>query len=371
MTNTKFVSVIPDHNKPALSKGQKQFNLLIKQIEKRRMQLGLWETVTPTFQKRYTNDLLPLEQMFIDLQIQLVHYLDQACEQKDLNKKERHKVSALITDLTGGLVCENEELKAIYNKHSKTDYDSETAAEINGMKSMLETMLDVELGDNLEIDSPEALLRHAHAHMQQRQAEEAAAIEAQQTHRAKPKKSPKQIAAEARAQEEQAKISLSIREVYRKLASALHPDREADPKERERKTKLMQSVNEAYSKNNLLHLLELQLELEHIDQNSINNLSEDRLKHYNKILKEQVHELNLEIKYVENRFRHSYRMDPFISLSPRTVLKILAEDIASLQGSIQSLKNDLISFTEIKQLKLWLKTLRVRQTRSSFEPFPF
>ncbi|WP_262471530.1 J domain-containing protein, partial [Clostridioides difficile] len=85
---------------------------------------------------------------------------------------------------------------------------------------------------------------------------------------------------EAREQEEQAQISLSIREVYRKLASALHPDRETDPQERDRKTRLMQRVNEAYDKNNLLQLLELQLELDHIDQRSINHISEARLTHY-------------------------------------------------------------------------------------------
>ena len=51
-------------------------------------------------------------------------------------------------------------------------------------------------------------------------------------------------------------MSQSIREVYRKLAGALHPDRESDPQERERKTALMQRVNQAYAKNNLLQLLD-------------------------------------------------------------------------------------------------------------------
>jgi hypothetical protein len=53
-----------------------------------------------------------------------------------------------------------------------------------------------------------------------------------------------------------------------------HPDREPDPHERERKTALMQRANHAYGKNDLLKLLELQLELEHIDQPAYTTLDD-------------------------------------------------------------------------------------------------
>ncbi|WP_349608088.1 J domain-containing protein [Cupriavidus sp. DF5525] len=369
--NHQSVSIAPDHNRPILSKGQKTFNSLIKQIEKRRMRLRAWETVTPSFQQRYVNDLLPLEQTLTDLQIRMVHRLDRAYEQKELTKAERRKLAAVITDLAGPLAGEDDGLKAIYNKYSATDYDSETAAEIDGMKSMLEAVLGVELGDDLDISSPEELLQHAQAHIQQRQAEEATEAVAREARRAKRKKSPRQLAAEARAQEEQAQISLSIREVYRKLASALHPDREADPQERDRKTKLMQRVNEAYNKNNLLQLLELQLELEHIDQHSINHISEDRLKHYNKILKEQICELDQEILHVETAFRYSYGIEPFEALSPDTVLRNLAADIKDLRLNIRALEHDLAAFEDIKNLKGWLKTFkRKRLTKTVLAPVP-
>ncbi len=47
--------------------------------------------------------------------------------------------------------------------------------------------------------------------------------------------------------------------------AVLHPDREPDEAERVRKTELMQRVNEAYSKKDLLQLVALQLEIEQID----------------------------------------------------------------------------------------------------------
>lgn len=374
-TNRQHVSIAPDHNRTKLSQGQRTFNSLIKQIEKRRVRLRDWETITPTFQQQYVNEYLPLEQTSNGLQIRMVHCLDRAYARKELTKAERRKLADVIAEMAVSMVEEDDSLKAIYNKYSSSDYDDEAAADILGMKSMLEAVLGVELGDDVDLTSPEDLLQRAHSHMQQQQADAAAQSaerEAEQeVRRAKRKKSPKQLAAEARAQEEQAQITLSIREIYRKLASALHPDREPDPQERERKTKLMQRVNEAYNKNNLLQLLELQLELEHIDQHSIDHLSEDRLKHYNKILKEQVHELDEQIRHVESAFRHSYGMDPFASLSPDKPLRMLASDIKELQLNIRELEHDLVAFENIKNVKLWLKTFKRARPDPVFDMMPF
>jgi hypothetical protein len=371
----RSVSITPDHNKIALSKGQKTFNSLIKQIEKRRKQLRAWETVTPTFQQQYVNELLPLDKTSTTLQIRMVHCLDRAYEQRELTKAERRKMAIVIVNLAGDLIDEDEdedkELKTIYDKYSPTNYDSQIAAKVDGMKSMLETVFGIDLGDDLDLSSSEDLLQRAQAHIQQGQAEWAAKNAERDVQRAKRKKSLKQQAAEARAQEQQAQISLSIREVYRKLASALHPDREIDPQERDRKTRLMQRVNEAYQKNNLLLLLELQLELEHIDQQALDSMSEARLKHYNTILKEQVRELDQEILHVESAFRHAYGIDPFEPVSPDAVLRGLAVDLKELRLNIRILEQDLAAFEDTRNLKLWLKRCKLVPVESDLEFMPF
>ena len=371
----RSVSIAPDRNKPVLSKGQKTFNSLIRQIEKRRRQLRTWETVTPAFQQQYVNELLPLEQTSTALEIRMVHCLDQAYAQKELTRAERRKMAIVIANLAGNLIDEDEdegkELKAIYDKYSPTNYDSKIAEEVGGMKSMIETVFGIDLGDDLDLSSPEDLLQRAEAHMQQSQAQWEAQNAEHEVRRAKRKKSPKQQAAEARAQEQQAQISLSIREVYRKLASALHPDRETDPQERDRKTRLMQRVNDAYQKNNLLQLLELQLELEHIDQHALSSMSEERLKHYNTILKEQVRELDQEIFHVESAFRHAYGIDPFEPVSPDTVLRKLAVDLKGIRLNIQTIEQDIAAFEDIRNLKLWLKRIQVMPATSPFDAMPF
>ncbi|QIE24702.1 molecular chaperone DnaJ [Caballeronia sp. SBC2] len=372
-TNLRSISIASDHNQSNLSKGQKAFNTLIKQIEKRRARLSAWEAALPAFHRKYVSDFAPLEQTSTDLRTKLVHRLDQAYAQKGLTKSERRTIADLISDLAGELVAQSDdpELKTIYNRYSESDFDSEAAAELDDMKSVLEAMLGVELGDDVDMSSPEDVLQRAHAQMEQLQAQDALENQAREARRAKRKKTPRQLAAEAREQVEQAELSLSIREVYRKLASALHPDRETDPQERERKTTLMQRANQAYSKNSLLQLLELQLELEHIDQSVINNIGEDRLKHYNKILKEQVGELDHEILHVENGFKHSYGIPPFIEVSPGTIMRNLAADIFSLQESLHALEHDLLVFDDVKQLKGWLKSVKRSLATPRFDDMLF
>ena len=364
----KTVSIAPERDKPQLSKAQKAFNNLIKLIEKKRKRLASWDAVVPPYQQKYASELLPLLETSVALQIKRVHCLDRVSDQKSLSKTERRIIANLITEWAGELVAGRDDaaLKAIYNKHSHSDYDSEEAAAAQGIKSALEEALNIELGDDLDLNSPEDLLKAAQAQLQEKQMHYDAEQEAREARQAKRKKSVKQLAQEARQQAEQDQVSQSIREVYRKLASALHPDRETDPQERERKTALMQRANQAYGKNNLLQLLELQLELEHIDQSVINNIGEDRLKRYNKILSEQLVELEQEIQYVEGGFRARFDISPFVNVSPANLMRHLASDIVGTQEAIRNLENDLLALDDIKSLKAWLKKMQRQSRRNDF-----
>lgn len=362
-THVKTVNIASGQTQ--LSKGQKAFNALIKQIENKRALLVAWEAAIPPYLQKYTSEMLPLVESSVNMQIEMVHCLDRACEQKGLSKTERRMIQELITELAGDLVGSrnDEALKTIYNKHSHNDYDSEEAADIKRMKSVMEEMLGVELGDDVDWSSPEDVMMRAQAHMKEQMAQEA--------ERPKKKKTAKQLAKEAQQEAEEKQISQSIREVYRKLTSALHPDREPDPQERERKTALMQRANQAYEKNNLLQLLELQLELEHIDQTAINSLSEDRLKHYNKILKEQLAELDQEILHVEGGFMAQFGFSPFARVTPANLMRHLTTDIVSIQQAIRDLKKDLLAFEDIKKLKAWLKNMRRQSEMDYYDDLPF
>ena len=132
----------------------------------------------------------------------------------------------------------------------------------------------------------------------------------------------------------------------------------------------MQRVNQAYDKQNLLQLLELQLEVEQIDQSAINNLSEDRLKHYNTILKDQLTELEQEIFHAESGFRAQFDISRYVAVSPSTIVRDLARDIVSLQFSIRDLERDLLVFDDANATKAWVKHLRRESRMNNFdEPY--
>ncbi len=372
-TPAKTVSIAKGHHASNLSKGQKAFNSLIKQIEKKRARLAAWASAVPPYQQKYASEWVPLIDSLVELRIKLVHCLDDTFGQKGLTKTERRRIADLITDLAGELVAarNDPEMKAIYNRYSRSDYDSEEAADLHGMKFVLEDVLGVELGEDIDLSSPDDILTRAQAKMHEQQAQYDADQQTRQERRAKRTQFAKQLAHEARRQTEKRELSQSIRELYRKLASALHPDRETDPQERHRKTALMQRVNQAYDKNNLLQLLELQLELEHIDQSAINNISEDRLKHYNKILKDQLAELEEEVMHVEGEFRAQFGISPFVDVSPGMILRELAGEIVDLQFLIRDLKRELQVFGDTKQFKTWLKSTRRRSRADGFDDFCF
>ena len=364
-THVKTVCIATSQDPSTLSKQQKAFNTLIKQIEKARAQLVAWETASQAYLEKYSREWVPLVETSQELQVKFVHRLDQASSQPGLTRTERGMIADLIVKLAGELVAARNdgELKAVYNKHSRSDFDSEEAASIKGMKAILEDALGVELGDDLDMSSPEDIMKRAKAQIDEMQAREDAERQAWEERRARRKKSAKQLAKEAQQQAEAQQISQSIREVYRKLASVLHPDRETDPQERDRKTALMKRANLAYDKKDLLQLLELQLELEHIDQASIGQISEERLKHYNTILKDQHIELAQEILHVEGEFKARFGIDPFVRVSPGNIMSHLKNDIRNIQFTLRDLGNDLLALNDIKKFKAWLKEMRRRPVR--------
>jgi hypothetical protein len=345
-----------------LSAAQKKFNSLIKKIDGKKKLLLEWQETIPRYRQRLDSEYEQSWEVYNNHRVTLVNLLDNAYHDKLFKKTDKAKIEQIIVDISLELIAEHDytELKDLYNKYSDSDFDSdqqeqqEAAGQL--MKEMLEGMFGLDIGDELDFSSPEKmqaavqekmLQHHEHLQEQQRRLEEK---------RASRKKTAKQLEKEARQQEEEKNLSKSIQEVFRKLAAVLHPDREQDAQEKERKTKIMQQVNVAYAKKDLLRLLELQLEFEHIDQAHLNNIAADRLKYFNKILQEQLGELEQEIMQIEMPFKMQLEIPPFLSLTPTKLLAQLEFDIKDVQHDISRLEADLVRFQVPANLKTWLKT---------------
>lgn len=171
----------------------------------------------------------------------------------------------------------------------------------------------------------------------------------------KSKKDDKKLERERLREDAAQRAKQSVREIYRKLASALHPDREPDQAQRDRKTLLMQQVNKAYDDGNLLALLELQLAIEQIDHADLAGMSEERVGHFNEVLKEQSRSLDEELSMLTMPFSMIMNWNS-AKLTPQIVSREFSSDLQEQRLLLQQLEADLIEFRDIKRLKAFLKT---------------
>ena len=376
-------SLFPDDPAPAitglvltaseapLSKEQKAFNNLLAKLDKARRKLAGWREALEVFRRRCAGELEPREARQADLQAGLAQALHAAHGQKGVTAAERRKLSLLIVELAASVLeaRDDAEMKALYNQHGETDYDAEEEAADADLKAMLAGLFGVELGDDVDMRSPEAVAAHMEAQM--RAKVEAAGDEMGGTPFDAPPRRPSghQQAREARLAADEKAMSQTVREVYRKLASALHPDREPDPAERQRKTALMQRVNEAYQANNLLQLLELQIEIEQIDSAHLAGLAPQRLKRYHQILRAQLQDLEMEIFGIEHGLRQQLHLRG--RMTPKLLLQCVEADVATLDGEIRRLEGELAISADLKALKAWLKGIRPARRQEAWSGFPF
>jgi acyl carrier protein len=354
-----IVRIEESHRQARLSPAQKKFNATIRKIDKQKQLLAVWQETLPRYQQLVAEQFTPLRETYGEHQAEMAHLLDRHHGHKAFSRPQKKKIAHLVREICNELIntLEREDLKPLYNKYSETDFDTrdQEVSSLAGdfMKSMLESELGIEIDDDaIDVNSPEKIAAFVQEKLdeRERQAEE---------RRRRRKKTAKQLAKEARQQEEEARLGKSIQVVYRQLVTALHPDREQDPVERERKTELMQRVTVAYGRKDLLQLLELQLTVEQIDQSKINTLDDDRLRYYNRILQGQLEQLEQEVLEIEFTAKQQAGLAPFDTISPRHLIQLVHEDIERLHGEIASIRHDLIELQEVKNLKAWLKDYRI------------
>jgi hypothetical protein len=355
-----------------LSKAQKLFNTLTQKIDAEKQRLLEWQEAIPTYNRKVSNDYEVQVEAFNAERIKMAQLLDRAYDNKLFKKTDKAKIQHLICEITAQLIGDHgkAELKDLHDKHSDVDFDTvqqeSDAVAGDFLKTMMEDLYGFEVDDDMDLSSPEKMEALLHEKLKEQQDKDTERQRQREERRHNRQKTAKQLEREAKQQEEEQSISQSIRDVYRKLTSALHPDREQDPTERDRKTEIMQRVNAAYTKKDLLRLLELQLEAEQIDQAHMNTIAEDRLKYINKILKGQLDELQQEIAQLEIPFKMQLNLPPYVQLTPKRLLQHLAENIRAIKRDTSHLREELRAYQDLTVLKASLKGYKIPKD-TSFE----
>lgn len=147
---------------------------------------------------------------------------------------------------------------------------------------------------------------------------------------------------------------VQIRELYRKLASMIHPDKETDPTLKASKTELMQALNSAYRNNDIQALMEIQAKFVIDNPVDLLNTVEGveaaiaHLKKEHKIIKNEIQHITANIKNTvgEGKFKKIEEFELLLNKAVRTELAALHMDFKRVEKDIAS------GFKSKKRLKL-------------------
>jgi hypothetical protein len=367
----KKTSLVPQIEKKekVLNKEQDLFNKKVQKIQKLKLDIDKQKSHIDYIKTNYAKELHPLITEMIDLDSKLLWNLDKIYHDTTIKitKTERNTIEEFIIYKTVQLIeAGHEEFIALHDKYSDTSYEEAKKMMFEEQADMFKSFaslfgIDVE-DEDLDFDDVDRMKENIQRKFEARN-EEIDKRRAEE--KANQKKSKTQIAKEAQKEAAEKQLQQTSLIFYTSLVKQLHPDAEQDEQKKAWKTEMMKKVTEAYEKDDFYTLLQLQLELNIIDEEHLGKLSTEQLKYYNKILNEQIIELEREYfafkdemyfrdvpwgKYVINtRKQFDYRIN-------REKNELL-EMIANSQKHIENLGDKTFFKTFMKEMKRELKAL--------------
>jgi hypothetical protein len=346
-----LVSVVPGAT--PLSAAQRTFNHLTEKIRRERDALAAWEEYTARFQNRVAGELQTLERELRGAQRRLVQRLDELLARpapvERLSRKQRAKVRSFLLEIIDDLLQEGPDatLEALYEKHGNVSHAELRRHDMEAAEALIGEVFGPETLEGHKARDMDELLQHASAKIDERAKSERAARR-ERGAREQPDAERKAHAAR--------EASRSVREIYRRLASALHPDRETDAAERGRKTRMMQRANQAYERDDLLDLLALQVEIEQIDPAELSSVPEERLRHYNEVLREQLRALEMQVEERAGMFRLEFGLTG-PRVTPRQVDHALDARIVRARAVRDTLERHIEALGDARQRRSFIDGL--------------
>jgi len=346
--------VIGASSKAPLTKAQQAFNRLIKKIEKLRQSI---EQETERMNRHlgiYSVEIHPLEVKILEQRKRVVRRLYPFLDCREIPGRKQRQVlrEVLLTHLNQIAAEEgelqDEDLTAIRDAITESmplrppdkDEDQEFLEELKqrAAADFKDMGVDVDLSKFRPDMSPEELLEML--------AEMEAQVKAKHTSegQGQGQKAGKETKAAARARMEEELRQRDLGSLYKQLAKMLHPDLEADPTLRTEKEAAMKELTTAYKRKDLHAILRLELEWISREQADVSRLTEEKLRAYNGILREQVNELETRLFEVPHhprfsplqRFTHS--LFGTRHFNPVVVRQDLNEQLKALRFAVQALE---------------------------------
>jgi hypothetical protein len=328
---------------------QDRFRYLIDRIEKMRHARAAWDQLVVVFRASDAERVHPLRATLKQVTRDTVLLIDRLLEQKGWSRADQNALKDIACHTAEALLRANPhdvEIRAIFDRHSAMTFQETKQEEIEDLKQHAKEYMGIDL-DDADIESEDDLVDRVYEHMKNEEAH-------QRERSAEGRKSAGQQRAEAGAQA----AKKFLREIYRKLASAVHPDREADAARRAAKTELMQQINRAYATNDLVTLLEAQLRLELIDPDHVSKMSRERLRQFNRLLSEQLEAAKAELRSLQDAFRMDHGLAHGRAIDQRDLHLLTQRRARELRAHIHQQKRFLEVLANKSATKRWLKEQR-------------
>jgi hypothetical protein len=302
------------------------------------------------FERRYFSAIKPFEQMQVQLQLQMAQYLDRRLDGKGLAKNIRAGIAELICTIAMQLQSDDHPESAL-TAHALLE-KHQTSPEAGAAGSLSDEIM-AEINAMFGFDDTEQITA------QQREADKQARQTARKAAAAQKATLADQQANKPGAQKTtptEADPYQSLRSVYRKLVSLLHPDREPDAAARLHKTALMVQVNRAHEDKDLLALLTIQWQVLETSPETILKLEAEKLHHFNELLAQQLQKLTRQLQEAQSLFRHRFGLPHHQPIQEKILNRLLKERVADCKEDLLMLQEGFALIQDDVGLKYWVKS---------------
>lgn len=322
-------------------------------LERLQQQIDDLEALARDERERRSRELQPLQLRRRELMVALAQGLAGRLEDKSLSERQRQvardRVCALAAQLADEGDANMRELHDRYSPRSWQDRRRDAAQD-------LRLKLEARLGEVLDLGdaplSPELVWRVGLEKLRELQE----GRRGQRQDRAQARQARRGTAgAQEALQAQAAEADQTLRQIYRQLASAWHPDREPDEQERQRKTELMGQANAAYERQDLMSLLRLQGQAVQGGEGAVGPAQADeRLAAMTLLLKRQVAERERTRAALQSDLALEFDLPPGQAAQPQTLAVDRRAKLEALQQSVRDRERDLRCLGEVSALRRWL-----------------
>lgn len=334
-----------------LSPQQKKLNRLIEQIEQQKIQLAAWQKAQAEIQQQARKTLVPIYTELHDILFQQLEQLWNSVQRYEFSKADIAQLDDKIQNLAAILkssqvLSEQQKLKVAQIDHFYQQHAEHNQAKKHKKKPTIKRHDPTETYDQHLNHEPENIDLNGYEYDTQQHEVE------REQHRLNRQKQKREQAQKMTEQ--------SLKTVYLKIASIIHPDREQDESKKLQKTEMLQYANAAYEQQDLFYLLKLQIQIEQNRGTTKKGLTADQIKFYKLALDSQSLQLDSQIDDIIDSLVWSENAKIAVKKSKGKVqisdlYKQIDADTSSLKQQVKWEKDRLKYMSRVKGLEMLLE----------------